>query len=232
MKKKVDNEVKDRIWLNLTTDRGGFSQILIGFKSGLSDNIDHGYDTKRIRGTDNPISFYSVIENEKYVIQGQGRFEREIEIKLGFSTKVSPRKFIINIDKLEGDLERDDIYLRDNLFEVTHQLSRSDYEFEQTNIGEFPDRFTMYFYSNTLNIDDLNLKNDFTIYSNFENLIIESKPTVNDIKAYDILGRLLIHKTPYANNFILKSNQLKSGTILLIRAELDNGTLISRKIII
>ena len=120
----------------------------------------------------------------------------------------------------------------DNLLKVTHQLSKSDYEFEQTEIGEFPDRFTMFFYSKTLNTDDLNLKYDFTIKSNFGNLVIESNHTVNDIKAFDILGRLLIHKTPYSNNFIIRSNRLKSGTILLILAELDNGTLISRKIII
>ena len=232
MENSDNEEVKDKIWLNLTTDRGGFNQILIGFKGGLSSNIDDGYDTKRISGSNNPISFYSVLEKGEYVIQGQRSFDKEIEIKLGFNTNVSPRKFKINIDRTAGVLEGEDIYLVDNTLKVTHHLSDSDYEFEETEIGEFPDRFTMYFYNNTLNIDDLTLKNDLTIISDFGDMTIASNHTVNDIKAYDILGKLLIHKTPYSNNFMIKSNQIKSGTILLIVAKLDNGAFITKKIII
>ena len=144
-KKNNDVGINDRIWLNLTSDKGNFNQILVVFNNGLSDKVDKGYDTKKYSGSCNPTSFYSLIENEKYVIQGEGIFTMNRKVKLGFDIDVAPRIFTVSIDNVEGDLRNSDIYLADNLLKVTHNLSRSDYDFIQTTTGDFPNRFILKF---------------------------------------------------------------------------------------
>ena len=42
VKKKNKENEKDRIWLDLTTDQGGFNQLLIGFVEGATSEFDRG----------------------------------------------------------------------------------------------------------------------------------------------------------------------------------------------
>ena len=105
--KSVD---KDRIWLDLTTGQGGFNQILIGFLDGATESVDNGYDALKLEGG-NPIGFYSVINEDKFTIQGRSRFSTDKMISLGFDTKVAPRTFTISIERVEGVLKEAEIYL-------------------------------------------------------------------------------------------------------------------------
>ena len=39
-KEKVIAEEKDRVWLNLTSDQGGYNQLLIGFMEKATDGVE------------------------------------------------------------------------------------------------------------------------------------------------------------------------------------------------
>lgn len=222
---------KDRIWLNLATDQGGFSQILIGFIDKATAGVDKGYDASRLDGG-NPLSFYSQIDSNKYVIQGLSSFTNDQKVDLGFDIRIAPRNFTISIDKMEGQLKTSEVYLIDNLLNITHDLKNSDYQFEQTIIGEYFDRFTLQFLSTTLNVDKIvNDYDNFIISNSSSGLNIRAGKVVSDIKIYDVLGRLIMHNKPGKQNFTLGDIDLKDGTILIVKATLTNGVKINKKTI-
>ena len=255
-KNKTIEDEKDRVWLNLTTDKGGFNQLLIAFMDKATEGVDRGYDALKFEG-DNPIAFYSVIEDAKYTIQGLHTFSEDKTINLGFDTSVYSRTFTISIDRIEGVLKDSEIYLIDNLLNITHNLKESDYQFEITDIVETikisrvttkkgfhyeseqknmtienMDRFTLQFAGQALDVDDNILaENNFIVSNDFGILKIRASKTVNLIKVYDILGRMLINEAPKAKSFELKTESIKVGTVLLIEAVLENGTVVSKKTI-
>ena len=226
----LDSEVKNRIWLNLTTNEGGFNQILIGFMDKATELVDKGYDALKF-DNNNPISFYSVIENKKYVIQGLNNFSMNKSVSLGFDSKYSERTLTIGINKTEGILSEVDIYLVDNLLNTTHNLNQSDYQFDIEEKGEFKDRFSLQFKGSVLNVENVLKEEDMIISIIDQNFKITAKQEVKTLRVYDMLGRILIDSKPNKQDFYIKSNNVKKGSVLIINAVLDNGSMISKKII-
>ncbi len=230
----VNIDERDRIWLNLKTDKGGFNQLLIGFMPKATEGVDRGYDALKFEGG-NSISFYSIIDNQKYSIQGVGSFSVDKTIKLGFDTKIAPRTFSISIEKLEGVLRNSDIYIVDNLLNITHDLKISDYQYDVDEIGKNPDRFTLTFTNSiTLSTDKINnITDDDLIISNLNDVLkFNSRKIISSLIVYDILGRKLMDAYPDSKLFEFETASVKAGTILLIEATLDNKTVISKKTII
>ncbi|OIQ15456.1 MAG: hypothetical protein BM549_13910, partial [Lacinutrix sp. MedPE-SW] len=149
----------NKLWLNLTTDTGVFSQLLVGYKQGATNALDGAnFDAIRNRSTGNQTFFYSIIENSNlnYAIQGKAPESLTIDevIPLGIYTSITnPATFTISISHFEGDfLNNNTIYLKDNYTSVIHDLSASNYNFTTTN-GEFRDRFEVVFNANSLAVE-------------------------------------------------------------------------------
>ena len=230
-KKTQVEEEKDRIWLNLTTNMGGFNQLLIGYMENATESMDRGYDALKL-DANNPISFYSVVDNKKLVIQGLNNFSKNNSVSLGFDSEISPRTITISINRVEGVLREADIFLVDNLLNTTHDLKQSDYEFDQLEKGEFKDRFTLQFKgAAVLDVKEILKNEDFVISNLDDSFKIDAKQVVKTIKVYDMLGRALIDFNPNKHSFYIKTNNLKKGTVLILQAELENGSLISKKTI-
>lgn len=230
----VNTKQKERVWLNLKTDRGGFNQILIGFLPKATEAVDMGFDALKFEGG-NSISFYSIINNQKYSIQGVGSFSVDKSINLGYDTRVAPRTFSISIEKLEGQLQNGEIYLVDNLLNITHDLTSSDYQFAVEEVGKNQDRFTLKFNNSTvLSTEDVDfeLKEELIISSINDGLKFKSNKIMRSLMIYDILGRKLMDAHPDSKLFEFETASVKAGTILLIEATLDNKTVISKKTII
>ena len=231
-KKKHENiENKDRIWLSITTEQGGINQLLVAFTDKASEAVDRGYDALIFKNSANPITFYSLVENDKYTIQGLGTFSDDKRVELGFDTKVAPRNFSISIKKTEGLLIDQDVYLVDHLLNITHDLKSLDYQFQQITTGEYPHRFTLQFSGNALSIDEVTVIENLIVSNVFNGLIVSSNHTVQSIKVYDLLGRLLINEKPMRNSIELKTGSIRTGTILLLKATFENGTVLSKKVI-
>ena len=230
----VNTKEKDRIWLNLKTEKGGFNQLLVGFLPQATREADRGYDALKFEGS-NAIAFYSIIDKQKYSIQGLSSFTIDKTVNLGFDTKVAPRTFSIGIENLEGVLGNSDIYILDNLLNITHDLKVSDYRYEVNEIGENPDRFTLMFTNSiALSTDKINdpLGGNL-IVSNLNGLLkFNSNKIISSLMIYDILGRKLTSTNPKSKIFELETTSVKAGTVLLIRATLDNQTMINKKIIV
>ena len=219
---------RDRLWLQIKNSNKKIKEQLIGFFSNATEGVDYGYDGKSING--NEYNFYSTLENNKYTIQGLGKFSIDKIITLGFDTEKAD-VFTISISKMEGVLKDQNIYLVDNLLNITTELSKDDYTFSQTEIGEFKDRFTLQFTTVTLGIDYVLIEENFVVSSIENGIHVQSSDDVKSIRVFDILGKKILDENPNKSSFFLPTNKIKIGSILIIQAQLENGVEINRKVI-
>lgn len=226
----LDTE-KSRIWLNLTNDSGLFVQMLAGYMTGATSSFDDLYDAIAIN--DAPIGLTSLVANEEYSIQLKALpFDITDAIPLNFKTDVAGN-YSIAIDHVDGlfATSNQEIYLRDLLLQTVHNLSDTPYTFS-SEIGNFANRFEIV-YQPTLNTSSTVYdENQINIKGITSTLIIESsKLNMNSITIYDTLGRLLL-KTKNLNSKIESISKLyATNQALLVKIELENGSIITKKII-
>ena len=230
-KLKQENKAgKDRIWLKLTNNNKLSKEILIGFSEKATDGVDFGFDSKLLNN-DASLTFYSLIDNNKYTIQGMDMFSEHRIVNLGFYT-VEASEFTIGITQKEGVLNEHEILLTDNKLNIKHNLNQSNYIFNQTELGDFPDRFTLKFTSSILGVDDIENENIFNIVNTDGRFIIDTNKIIKELKIYDILGRLLYHDKPNQQGLELKIDKIQNGTILIVQVKLENDAILSKKIIL
>ena len=220
----------DRIWLNLENDYGAFSQILIGFVEGATSGVDRLYDGKRLDGG-SYISFFSLIDEERYAIQGREPLTQEEIVPLGIKNLVEgDNEYKISIDNVEGLLETSEILLLDKLLDITHNLNSGEYRFDSEQ-GVYKERFELLLKSDVP--EEILKEGELIIIKNQDDSL--SFTTINEteiknIQIFDVLGRLLFNqdfneeKMPNS----IKFNQLKH-TIFITKATLVNGKVLTKK---
>ncbi len=233
------NEVDlDKIWLNLSSTSAGInSQILVGFNAICSNGFDAQYDATRFN-SGSTLSFYSTgigVNTEKLAIQTRGLLTSTDEIiPLGFDlTDASITSLVISIDHFEN-LTHSDIYLKDNLLNTIHDLKLSDYTFTQTQIGDINTRFELALSRNALATNENELLNALIITNEDAthiNITMQNNSTITGFKAYTILGKLVIDTKPNKDNFTIHTPNLKQGSVLFIKAQLENGQILHTKFI-
>ena len=225
---KSSKTEKDRIWLNLTSEKN-FSQILIGFFDNATDGVDRIYDGLRLEGEAN-ISFNSTLNDKPYGIQGKSALKIEETIPLQFSSKITG-DFKITIHKTEGFIkEFSEVLLEDKELNVTHNLKNSDYEFTVTNTGTNKDRFVLKINTQKLSVeDDLVKENQVVIFSNNNGLQINSQFLMKSVQIYTILGQRIFDNNNQKTLSIPKY-RLGSPKLLIVKIQLESGKIITKKI--
>ena len=217
VKKKNKENEKDRIWLNLSTDQGGFNQLLIGFVKGASSDFDRGYDALKNQGS-NKISFFSLLENKKLAIQGLGLLESSAEVPLGFDTDLTNRTYTISVSAVEGKLRDAEIILHDHYLNIPHDLRNSNYVFEQVDQGSFQDRFSLAFTKEVeLESDTVIEKDQFVVYNDGDTFRIQASERVETVRMYDILGNMILENHPRNTSFEIVEPSSKRGDVLLLQ---------------
>ncbi|WP_203256475.1 T9SS type A sorting domain-containing protein [Hyunsoonleella ulvae] len=229
----------NKLWVNLTTDNGVFSQIGVGYVTGATDFSDGAfYDAKRIVSSGNAAILYSIIENDndKYAIQGKATSSLNTDeiIKLGFNTSIDiATSYTLSIARLEGDfLSNKNIYLRDLLTNTVHNLSDSDYSFT-SEVGEFNERFEIAFNASSLSNDTFGVDtNTIKIVQLDSNNVKFTTETSNftSITIHDLFGRTLYKLDANSNDETYNLSVLKSS-VYIATIELANGTALSKKFI-
>ena len=226
---------KDRIWLNLYNTDNMFSQQLIAYIPNTTLDFDYGYDAK-YKPLNTYLSFYSAIDNDlesKYKIQSRSDFNEYDTIVIGYSSAVSGSTSIA-IDRVEGILEdaTTNIFLQDNLLNITHDLKTGPYTFD-TNYGTFDNRFVLKYKNSLLSNNDFKVDGNLLKIgvSNNQINIYSTKENIKDIEIFDIIGRKIfenkqVNKKTYFINDISATNQ-----VLIVKVYLENGEVFSNKII-
>lgn len=216
----------DRIWLNFENELGAFSQILVAFSEEATNGFDRLYDGKRL-DAGSYISFFTMIDDENYAIQGREALTEEEIIPLGYKNLVEgDSEYTISIDHVEGLLENSEVYLMDNVLNIKHDLNQGEYRFVSEQ-GEFKERFELELKS-TLPIDIP--EEELVIIKNEDDTLsfLTADSTITNIQIFDTIGRLLydIDVKEGDSNFKLEA---LNNTIFVVRASLSNGKVLSKK---
>lgn len=235
--KKTTLEEKHRVWLNLTNNSGAFSQTLIGYITGATQELDRGYDGESFGGND--VTFYSIIPQAKLAIQGRALpFDQNDEVTLGYKA-TKKGNYSIRIDRLDGMLENQSIILVDKELNTVQDLKVSPYVF-YSKVGEFNSRFVIRYENKTLATEKNYLAdNAITLfYENNNNTlnIINSIAVapIQKVSLYNILGQAVNNLNFDENqdqlNIQFPLNSLNSG-VYIAKVETSNGE-VTKKIII
>lgn len=222
---------KNRIWLNLTNDSGLFVQMLAGYMTGATSGYDDLLDA--VSMNDAPIGLTSLVANEEYSIQLKALpFDVNDVVPLNFKTDAAGN-YSIAIDHVDGLFEttNQEVYLRDNMLQVVHNLSNAPYNFS-SEIGNFANRFEIA-YQNTLATTSPTLENNLvTIATANSQIEIKSlTEKLSKVSIYDLLGRSLYFYEKVDKNELQISTITAHHQALLVKIELQNGQTVIKKIV-
>ena len=223
------DEEKHRIWLDLVSENELTTRVLVGYVEGATQQRDRLYDA--ITDSQN---FYSLIDNEKFVIQGRELpFNDSDAIPLGLNLS-SQNNYTIGIAAIDGlfETENQTIYLKDNLIGLTYNLTENPYSFS-SEAGELNDRFEIVFNDNSLTINENELNNALTIIEQQDGNVkftTSNSLEIKNVKIYDVLGRLLYNLEGNSSTEIYNLDNLSQATYVA-KVTLSNDVVITKKAI-
>ncbi|WP_290839089.1 GEVED domain-containing protein [Flavobacterium sp.] len=222
---------RNRIWLNITNAGGAFSQSLVGYVTNGTYGMDRDFDGA-VLGSSNPVYLYSIVETNKLAIQGRALpFDNNDQVPLGYKAN-NAGEYTITMPDFDGLFlnENQDIYLKDLVLDVTHDLKAGPYTFT-TTAGEFQNRFVIVYNNQQLSAPVFNensvvvYKNNGTIYINTGNM------TMEDVKIFDTRGRLILEKKGVQSTETQISNLGAAEQVLIIQVTSVDNVTVSKKIV-
>jgi hypothetical protein len=182
---------------------------------------------------------YSVIDlsERQFAIQGKSPESLTLDevIPLGFDTSIDEATlYKFSIPQLEGSfMNQNDIFIKDNLLNKTHNLKESDYSFT-SEVGEFTDRFEIVFTEDVLSVGEVKIdKNTLQIIELPNGNVqfkVSSQYEMKSIEIVDLLGRTLYQLDAQGNSQTFSLSNLSQATYLA-KVKLSNGYVITKKAI-
>lgn len=222
---------KNRLWLNLTNSQGAFKQMLIGYATGATNNLDYNYDATTM-GSNSYIDFYSISEAKKLTVQGRALpFDNSDLVPIGYKSTVEGN-LTISIDHADGFFNTQAVYLEDKTTGIITDLRTSNYTFK-TAIGTFTDRFVLRYTKKTLGTDDFeNLKDGVLVSVKSKAVNVTSgTENIKEVQIYTIGGQMLYNKTKVDTKELEIKNLYSGNQVLLIKVILENNSVVTKKII-
>lgn len=218
---KQNNSV-DIFRLNLSSSEKNYNQILIGYTEKATNDFDLGIDGKIFEYDDSML--YSILNDEKYVIQGKGNFTENDIIPLGLKIK-NKGLYAIFFENKEGLFTTQKIYLKDNSTGNISDLSQPYYFISEE--GTYNNRFEIIYKKDKKNVTN---ENNVIAISNENSITISStQKEIHEVIIYDILRKVVNKQIGNATNFEININ--KNNQVLLLEITLKDGTKIHDKII-
>jgi hypothetical protein len=223
---------KNRVWINITNEQGAYSEMLLGYITGATNEYDSGYDGKTF-SSDNFVAMYSILGEDNLSIQGRALpFDEEDSIPLGFENTIGGT-FSIGIDSFDGFFNNQDVFLYDKKTDVTVNLKQGRYTFT-TEKGTFNDRFELKFKDKTLAVEDSELiyKGIVVFKKGNQVQLVSDDKTIQNVTIYDVLGRSIYQKNnintlEHTTNGIQTQKQL-----VIIKIKTEDGLEITKKILL
>ena len=222
----------NRIWLDLNSSAGS-SRILVGYIQGATNQKDRMFDA--FTENKDEQNFYSIIDNannEMFKIQGKALpFNDDDIVPLGVKI-IASGNHSIAISEVDGlFLQNQDIYLKDELLNIYHDLKSAPYTFTAT-AGVHNDRFKLVYKSATVLSNQTFNENEIQIAKNNNIINIESgNETMDNVKVFDTRGRLIVDRTKINNNTISIDVNTVQDQVLILNITTTEGIKIIRKIL-
>lgn len=217
---------KDRYWLRLRDANGKFNELLIGYIKEASYDFDDAYD-----GPINSLStikFYSVLDNNKLIIQGRGEFIDSDKVNVSYTITNPTAVLTISLNKTEGLFTEQKIYLHDKKLGFYHDLTLSDYFFTEDGSQ---DRFEILYKLNNTSED--NNTDEVSVIALLQNglLNIESNINFSKIELFDTTGKMIFTNETSINSHSFQKNISIANGVYILNVYCENGIKKSIKII-
>lgn len=200
---------KDRYLLSMITPANNYSNQLIAYVEGATNDLDANFDAEKIETPSD--DFYSIVAGKKLTIQGR-QYPLLISDIVPVGNKYAETgTYKITLSKKEGIFEQgQSIYLHDKDSGTYTDLQLGDYTFT-ANQGEQNDRFEItYKPSGTLNTDTNDLYG-VRVYLSGNNYVIESDKEFQYLKILDVSGKQLFTINSGKKKIIIEKSKLNEG---------------------
>ena len=234
------NYIAKLLRLEFTTTEGAKRPLLLGFvpDGKATDGVDYGYDA--INYDTFPCDLSWRIENQNYVIQGVGDFDKTKKYPLYiFITETG--KIEINLAELENFDHPVNVYVFDALLDTYTKINNKSFKMN-LNEGEYQNRFYIAFtkaQNARLDIEEAQIENSIVNYLNKSNEIYIYVPNsieVKEVYLSNLLGQTI--KSWKASEIPIKANnefripvENISEGYYIVKVETNSGPL-NKKIII
>ena len=243
--RNTKTEGQGKVWLNLFNDRGAFSQVLIAFNNGATDDYDSLYDGRRF-SSNNYVDFYSVLDSLRLAIRGEPALRGEKELPLGIEVKSEKMiSLTIGIDRISGSLKQTEIHLVDHVKSVRHDLRKEAYTFDVGQADSFPEkqkgqkrvsnkRFTLVFGGWPLEESVTEDRADAIIwFRDGDELRIRTvqNDAIERIRIFDLLGRVVVDFPTRGTTSSIPAHRFASNAVYVLQVYLSSGQTLSTRIL-
>ena len=218
---------RNRIWLDVINSNGQSDRTLFGYIENATMGIDSFFDC--ITQNSGETLIYSEIGDTKFNIQGRTLpFDINDEVAIGINAPTSGN-YTIGIAAVDGLFNSQNIYLKDILLDITHNIKANPYPFT-TISGEINDRFKIIYAENALGTTTFD-ENNIKVIVNNEVSVNSSNLNMESIVVYNLLGQKLDTYHNVNANYISLSNLHKNHATLFLKIKLQTGKTVTKKII-
>jgi hypothetical protein len=219
---------RSTVWLNVTNTSGAFSQMAVGYISGATAGADI-FDGKYL--ADGTIALNSILNNTDYVIQGRPTpFDPGDVVPLSFKTDTAGNYTIVIDHTLGLFAGQQDIFLKDNLMGIVHNLKTSPYAFT-SGAGSFNDRFEVIYQAPLAVFQPSDAASSVTVYKQQQQIVINTgQMPMAAVRIFDVCGRLLAGKDNIDAGETRLGADFSNG-VVVVRITLKNGVTVTKKII-
>lgn len=220
---------KNRLWLNITNAAGAYNEILVGYVTGATNNMDDAYDgITYASGT----ALYSLLDTNKLVIQGRSLpFSTADVVPLGFMAATAG-DYSIGIESVDGLFEDQKVFLVDRLTNTVHNIKNDRYYFS-TAAGTFNSRFEIRYVNEALGIDTPKVNaNDIIVYKKGDQIAIKADNfTIDTVQILDLTGKEIFFKKGVNNNEFTTTGINVGTQVVVAKITLDDNQTVSKKVI-
>ena len=221
---------RHRLWLDLVDSNSQSSGILVGYAADATNEYDNLFDAPT--AIPSGLKLFSTITNDSNVFEIQGRslpFDINDEIPIGINVPTQGN-YSFAIGALDGLFEDQNIYLKDTMLNITHDLKSNPYTFT-TSAGVTLDRFKIVYINNALGNPNYSIDNAIKVLVNNEVAVSSSNLQMESIEVFNVLGQKLQTYNNINGNYFTLLNLHKNNTTLLLRIKLQTGETVIEKII-
>jgi hypothetical protein len=191
-----EDEVGEKhvMWLKMTKDAEDVTSFALAYSAGATNGFDTAIDGKSFN--DGDVEFTSLVNTTSLAVQQRALpFVTTDEVPLRFKTTIAGT-YTISLSGMTGLFLGDqNIYLKDLLTNVTHDLKAQDYTFTSV-AGTFDTRFKIVYENVTLGVDDNFIpENGVIAFVDSKVLNVTSvNQTIEKVVVYDISGRKVVEQ--------------------------------------
>lgn len=223
-----NEDTRQKIWLKFKSPLGYHRQLLVTADPITSSGFDLGYDAPLIE--DNEEDMYWYFNDYEFVIQAVEDFNVERELDLGMKIH-EEGQIRISIDELQNIPDDMNIFLKDSLLQVTHDLRKTQY-IATSDTGTYHNRFKIIFKDpNAVDIEDEVIPEDTgefeILYVNGSREILVRNPQLLGIERIylnNVLGQQVhvYYDVPVEKELRLPVNRFSSG-VYILKVHSENG---------